>query len=316
MYRNDIQCYVAVKQVLQLIETTFKNAKIITPFIPEIGMEERYQLITADNIPVSAMLGSFHNYAISEFLPLQIKRIGGSKETDFKSPILTIYGMMMSGIVLVCDGTTQKTHIYTLNPTLANYMCDNKLSITDVMSEIKEDIENTSKNNILCIEIIPVKINNTWMFQCQKAVFKLRTSSQIITYATSILLIRNTLMSKLKTHIFTIRYYDSKAKKNKELVTTLSQHTLSQLMNKDTYCKMISETIDETKAMTLKLPELNNIHTSNMVELFIPSIIDLTARPATLLMRDKFNPYTKKKKDSGGDVKANKQSKKKYTEEE
>ena len=303
MQRRNIHYYIALQQMLRQVEEAFKEGKMLTPFASVCGSNVRFKIITADNLPVSAVMGSFQNYTISEFLPIQIKRIGGAKEADFKSPIMTVYGMMMSGVVLVCEGVNQKTHVYTLNPTLAVSMCKDNATVTEVMKDIREKVDEVSKNSIKCIEIIPVKINNKWSFQCQSAVFKLRAASQTIAYAASILLMRNNIASKLKGNILNVTYYDAKSKTTKNLVTTLSQLTLAAIMNQETYSKIVSEVIDETKAMTLRLPELNDIHSSNMVDLFIPSIVEINSRPATILMRDKFNPYAKKKKVSGGDKK-------------
>lgn len=224
-------------------------------------------------------------------MTIQMNRIGFSgKPASFDEPVLTVYGMMMTGLVTVADGGSHSTHIYTLNPNLAKMMCGDT-TVGSVVGSIKEQPMSVKKGSIMCLEIIPQRAKDKWVYDCQAALFECK-KKQTITYTLSILCIRNNMISQLMKNILDIQFFDLKSQAVKDISTTLSRDAFSSIMDENVYNKMMRGVIDEKKMATLKLPVIGS--NSELAEVFIPSIIGYTYRPTGLIVGNKFDPFEKK----------------------
>ncbi|MDE6709567.1 MAG: hypothetical protein K2J76_03655, partial [Oscillospiraceae bacterium] len=235
------------------------------------------------------LFGSFHQYSHKDFMTIQMKRIGFSGSSEcFDEPILTIYGMMMTGLVTVAESGKQSTHIYTLNPKLAVYICG-KAKVGSVINETKEHPCDVKKNGISCLEIIPQRKT----YDCQPAYYKCK-KEQLVTYTLSILKLRNKIISQLLSGILDIQYFDTKTRTVRDITTSLSQSGLSNIMEAKVYQRIVKEMIDEKKMATLKLPVLHSDN-SEMAEIFVPSLMNYKYQTAGLLLGKKFDPFNKSK---------------------
>ena len=226
-------------------------------------------------------------------MTIQMKRIGFSGSSEcFDEPILTIYGMMMTGLVTVAESGKQNTHLYTLNPKLAVYMCG-KAAVGFIINETKEHPCDVKKNGISCLEIIPQR-TDTWTYDCQPAYYKCK-KEQLVTYTLSILKLRNKIISQLLSGILDIQYFDIKTRTIRgDITTSLCQNGLANIMEAKVYQRIMKEMIDEKKMATLKLPVLHSDN-SEMAEIFIPAIMGYKYQTAGLLLGKKFDPFNKSK---------------------
>ncbi|MCM1328121.1 MAG: hypothetical protein NC253_01655 [Ruminococcus sp.] len=264
----------------------------MSPVKPPMSIANRVKLITPECFDIKVLYGSFLKYSHKDFMTIQMNRIGFSgKSESFNEPVLTVYGMMMTGLVTVADGTSQSTHIYTLNPNLAKMMCGNT-TVESVIGDIKEQPINVKKISIMCLEIIPQRAKSTWVYDCQPALFECK-KKQTVTYTLSILCIRNRMISQLRSNILDIQFFDLKLQAVRDISTTLSRDALSAIMDENVYSKVARGVIDEKKMATLKLPVIGSDN-SGFAEVFIPSIIGYTYRPAGLIVGNKFAPSAKK----------------------
>lgn len=290
--KNDTRYYALPGKITRLIQKQAMNERIIVPFRPPVNTDKIISKITADMFEANVLYGSFHRYGNKDFMTMQMKRIGFSgKAESFDEPVLTVYGMMMTGLVTVANEGTQSTHIYTLNPNLAIGMCG-KAAVQVAFDDTKEHPENVRKNCITCFEIIPQRAADKWVYDCQPALYECR-KNQTVTYTLSILYLRNRLYCLLLNNAVNIQYYDIKEKAVREIYTSLSASGLSGIMEEKVYTKMMKGVIDEKKMATLKLPVLNS-EKSGFAEIFIPSIAKLEYKKAGLIVGNKFDPCEKK----------------------
>lgn len=289
---RDEHFYIDSKPIASFITKEAAMGRIVVPFRPPMSIDKMVRVITPEFFDVRTLFGSFHQYSHKDFMTIQMKRIGFSGSSEcFDEPILTIYGMMMTGLVTVAESGKQNTHIYTLNPKLAVYMCG-KAAVGSVINESKEHPCDVKKNGISCLEIIPQR-TDTWTYDCQPAYYKYK-KEQLVTYTLSILKLRNKIISQLLSGILDIQYFDIKTRTVRDITTSLSQTGLANIMEAKVYQRIMKEMIDEKKMATLKLPVLHSDN-SEMAEIFIPAIMSYNYQTAGLLLGKKFDPFNKSK---------------------
>lgn len=290
---RDEHFYIDSKPIASFITKEAAMGRIVVPFRPPMSIDSRVTIIKPDDFNIKTLFGSFHQYSHKDFMTIQMKRIGFSGCSEcFDEPILTIYGMMMTGLVTVAESGKQSTHIYTLNPKLAVYICG-KAAVGSVINETKEHPSDVKKNGISCLEIIPQRTNDTWTYDCQPAYYKYK-KEQLVTYTLSILKLRNKIISQLLSGILDIQYFDIKTHKVLDITTSLSRSGLSNIMEEKVYQRVVKIGIDEKKMATLNLPILHSDN-SEMVEIFIPAIMGYKYQTAGLLLGKKFDPFNKSK---------------------
>lgn len=291
---KDEHYYIDSKPIAAFITREAAMGRIVVPFRPPMSIDSRVTIIKPDFFDIRVLFGNFHKYSHKDFMTIQMKRIGFSGSSEcFDEPILTIYGMMMTGLVTVAESGKQNTHIYTLNPKLAVYMCG-KAAVGSVINETKENPIDVKKNSISCLEIIPQRKNDIWTYDCQPAYYKFK-KEQLVTYTLSILKLRNKIISQLLSGILDIQYFDIKTHTVRDITTSLSQTGLANIMEAKVYQRIIKEELmDEKKMATLKLPVLHSDN-SEMAEIFIPSIMNYKYQTAGLLLGKKFDPFNKSK---------------------
>ncbi|MDE6746475.1 MAG: hypothetical protein K2J72_07535 [Oscillospiraceae bacterium] len=288
---RDEHYYIDSKPIASFITKEAAMGRIVVPFRPPMSIDSRVTIIKPDDFNIKTLFGSFHKYTHKDFMTIQMKRIGFSGSSEFSEPILVIYGEMMTGLVTVAESGKQSTHIYTLNPKLAVYMCG-KAAVGAVINETKEHPCDVKKNGISCLEIIPQRKNDVWTYDCQPAYYKCK-KEQLVTYTLSILKLRNKIISQLLSGILDIQYFDIKTRTVRDITTSLSQSGLSNIMEAKVYQRIMKEMIDEKKMATLKLPVLHS--DSEMAEIFIPAIMSYKYQTAGLLLGKKFDPFNKSK---------------------
>lgn len=285
--------YIESKQMAAFMTREAALGHIVVPFRPPMSIDSRVKIITPEDFDIRVLFGSFHKYTHKDFMTIQMKRIGFSGSSEcFEEPILTVYGMMMTGLVTVAESGTHTTHIYTLNPKLAGFMCG-KAAVKTAIEDTKENVCNIKKNSITCFEIIPQRANNTWVYDCQPAFYELK-KKQTVAYTLSLLNMRNKIISQLLSGILDIQYFDIKSHTVRDITTSLSQSGLSNIMEEKVYSRIVKGVIDEKKMATLKLPVLHS-DKSEMAEIFIPSIMSYSYQTAGLLLGKKFDPFNKSK---------------------
>ncbi len=289
--KNDVRYYTSSGEIAKAIQKQAMNNRIIVPFRPPVNTDKIISKITADMFEANDLYSSIHKYGNKDFMTMQMKRIGFSgKSESFDEPVLTVYGMMMTGLVTVANEGTQSTHIYTLNQNLAIGMCG-KAAVQTAFEGTKEHPENVKKNCITCFEIIPQRAADKWVYDCQPALYECK-KNQTVTYTLSILYLRNKLYRLLLNNVVNIQYYDIKEKTVKDIYTSLSASGLSGIMEEKVYMKIMKGVIDEKKMATLKLPVLNS-EKSGFAEIFIPSVAKLDYKKAGLIVGNKFDPFDK-----------------------
>lgn len=290
---KDGHYYISTSQLAGVIKSEAALNRIISPFRPPLSTAAAVRVITPDFFDIKVLFGSFHKYPYKEIMEMQMKRIGYSGDANsFNEPILTVYGMMMTGLVTVANGGTQSTHLYTLNPRLASYLCGNS-AVKVIFGDTKETPLDLKKNTITCMEIIPKREQDRWAFECQPAFFELK-KNQTISYTLSILNMRGGLLSQLLRGILDIQYFDMKTKQIRNITACLSQSALSAIMDEKVYQRIMRGVIDEKKMATLKLPVLQS-EPNELAEVFIPSISAWSYRSAGLITGNRFDPFTGKK---------------------
>lgn len=290
---RDEHFYIDSKPIAAFITREAAMGRIVVPFRPPMSIDSRVTIIKPDDFNIKTLFGSFHQYSHKDFMTIQMKRIGFSGSSEcFDEPILTIYGMMMTGLVTVAESGKQSTRIFTLNPKLSVYICGSKAVVGSVITETKEHPCDVKKNGISCLEIIP-QMTNTWTYDCQPAYYKCK-KEQLVTYTLSILKLRNKIISQLLSGILDIQYFDIKTRTVRDITTSLSQTGLANIMEAKVYQRIMKEMIDEKKMATLKLPVLHSDN-SEMAEIFIPAIMGYKYQTAGLLLGKKFDPFNKSK---------------------
>lgn len=290
---KDEHYYIDSKPIAAFITREAAMGRTTVPFRPPMSIDSRVTIIKPDDFNIKTLFGSFHKYSHKDFMTMQMKRIGFSGSSEcFDEPILTVYGMMMTGLLTVAESGKQNTRIYTLNPKLAVYMCG-KAAVGAVINETKEHSCDVKKNGISCLEIIPQRTNDTWTYDCQPAYYKCK-KDQTVTYTLSILKLRNKIIAQLLSGILNIQYFDIKTRTVKDITTSLSQSGLANIMDEKVYQQVMKGVIDEKKMATLKLPVLHS-DDSGMAEIFIPSIMNYSYQTAGLLLGKKFEPSKKSK---------------------
>lgn len=279
-----------VAEVDGIINRALEKGRLPVPFAVKGVNERNFDIISSDDFSPRYMFESYQNYSATDMLMLQYKRNEGNKnEEETKHGILTVYAMMFSGIVTVSDGSAHKTRLFTLNPQLARWVCDEK-SVQYTMREIKENYLTLNKNEILCIELVPEEKDGKWVYETEKALYKLK-SNQIVTYVTSVQNVRQYYFELLSNNIVTFQYFDTKEKELRRFTTSLSHSVLSGVMKAEVMKRVIKESHNETRLLTLRLPDLGDKEHSNMVDLFIPNIVHVKYMPEAHILRGEFNPY-------------------------
>lgn len=290
---NDAHYYASSSDIASMIIREAAMGNALVPFRPPMSTAEAVKEIAPDFFNIKVLYGSFQKYPHKDIMQMQLKRIGYSGNANsFSEPVLTVYGMMMTGIVTVANGGTQSTHLYTLNPRLASYLCGNS-AVKVIFNDTKETPLDLKKNTITCIEIIPKREQDRWSFECQPAFFELK-KNQMISYTLSILNTRARLISRLLQCIVDIQYFDMKNQEIRKISTCLSQSALSAIMDERVYNRIMKGVIDEKKMATLKLPVLQS-DPNELAEVFIPSISAVNVRSAGLITGSKFDPFKGKK---------------------
>lgn len=289
---NSDSRYISSSNMAAQIRREAAMGRIVTPFRPPMSIDDRVTVITPEAFNAKTLYGRFLKYSHKDFMTIQMNRIGfNGKSESFDEPVLTVYGMMTTGLVTVSDSGTHSAHLYTLNPQLATLMCG-KAAVRVVIDDVKEQPINVKKNSITCFEIIPQRVDNIWVYDCQPAFYECR-KKQMITFTLSILYLRNKIISQLLNNVLDIQYFDVKSQTVRDISTTLSQSALSAIMEQKVYERIRKGVIDEKKTVTLKLPVLYSAN-SDMAEVFIPSIVKYTFKQGGLILGKKFDPFVKK----------------------
>jgi|GEM_PF-5144847 len=286
---KDGHYYVSSSDIASKINGEAAAGRIIVPFRPPMSTAAAVREITPDFFYAKTLYGSFHKYPHKDIMEIQMKRIGYSGDADsFDEPVLTVYGMMMTGLVTAVNSGTQITRLYTLNPRLASYFCGNS-AVKVIFSSTRETSIDLKKNAITCMEIIPKREQDRWSFDCQPAFFELK-KNQMISYTLSLLGVRERLISYLFRNIVDIKYFDMKKQEIRNISTCLSQSVLSAIMDEKAYGQIIGGVIDEKRMATLKLPVLQS-SPNELAEIFMPSISALSFKSTGLITGGKFDPF-------------------------
>lgn len=286
---KDGHCYVSSSDIASKINGEAAAGRIIVPFRPPMSTVAAVREITPDFFYAKTLYGSFHKYSHKDIMEIQMKRIGYSDDADsFNEPVLTVYGMMITGLVTAVNSGTQSTRLYTLNPRLASYFCGNS-AVKIIFNDTKETPIDLKKNAITCMEIIPKREQDRWSFDCQPAFFELK-KDQMISYTLSLLGVRRRLISYLFRNIVDIQYFDMKKQEIRNISTCLSQSALSAIMDEKIYERIMEGVIDEKRMAALKLPVLQS-SPNELAEIFMPSISALSFKGADLITGSKFDPF-------------------------
>ena len=200
------------KTALGIVTKAYNEYKFPVPFKPPVGISDRFMQITIDDFPKGSLLESYLDYSQSELLAIHMKRLGNTVDEDnIKSGILTVYVMMLHGIVVVGgpDSFGGTTRYYTLNPDLAANMCGRE-NVDQVTESIRENAFSIFEDNIKCYEIIPKDFDTsfeTGEFDCAQGILYMERC-QTITFLESALRLRDEFIRKIKRCSFNIEYYD------------------------------------------------------------------------------------------------------------
>lgn len=285
LYWSERYKHISSEEKAQQIEESAEEEQIVVPFKPPHSLESRVKIITTDFFDANDLFGNNRGeYKNAEFLAIQMKRIGldlqhfvdgewsniDTLKQSFQEPVLSVYGMMESGIMVTANKGTTETHIYTRNLELVRQNCGNYYA--DAMRGILLDQYGTAqKNHINCYELIP---DNNKLWSCEPTVY-VHTTDRTVTYALSLSAVRRQILSKLFDGVLEVEYYDFATQTIRHIVTTLKESVLSNIAEESVRANILDNLYDEKHMMSLNLPvlcgESKGIETA---EVFLPAILN------------------------------------------
>lgn len=281
LYMNERHKYIGSEDKAQRIEMSAEDEQLVVPFKPPYSIESGVNIITTDFFTADDLFGNRGDFDNAYFYAIQMKRIGldlqqyadgawsniDTLKKSFQDPVLAVYGMLESGVVITADKGSTETHLYTRNIELVRQNCGNYYA-DDMRGQLLDQYGTAQKNYINCYEIVP---DNNRLWSCEHTMY-IHTTDRTVTYLLSLLAVRRKILSKLFEGVLEIEYYDFCTQTIRRIVTTLCDKILSNMADECTRSNILDNLYNDKHMMSLYLPVIGG-DSKGTAEVFIPSII-------------------------------------------